>query len=69
MSAIGDAVNKAATLKIAEIIASDCPDSIKYIQLDQLLLRVMEQHPDGWASDTVRVIQAAQTRVMYAGKN
>jgi hypothetical protein len=64
---VASIVEKNARAEMTKIIKSDCPATEKHEQLDALVLRTMNQHPDGWAAQIVREIQAADTEVLYPG--
>jgi hypothetical protein len=59
-------VSRQAAYQAAKILQSDCPSHVKYDELDALQLWVMREHPDHWAAtDILKVISDAQTKVMY----
>lgn len=62
---VRDYVEQRAAARMTEILASDCPQHVKYDDLDELQLWVMREHPDHWAAKVIQTISDAQTRVMY----
>lgn len=58
--------DRAVAQKVRQIIQSRASDETKLAILNDLELRVIEHHPDGWAAKSaLKMISDAQQEIMY----
>lgn len=58
-------IDQVVLQKMTRIINSPASKDEKYELLDQLYLQVTNHHPDGLAAGVLKVIDEAQTEVLY----